>query len=57
MKERTNKPKSARKAPAQHRSVDHAQQQLAERLRCERDEAMELQAASAEVLKIISASR
>jgi Resolvase, N terminal domain len=55
MKERTNKPKSARKAPAQHRSVDHAQQQLAERLRCERDEAMELQAASAEVLKIISA--
>ena len=51
--QRTNKPKSARNAPAEHPSAD---QQLADRLRRERDEAMELQAASAEVLKIISSS-
>src|SRR6476620_3082304 len=53
---RTKQPKAARKAPATHSSVDHAQEQLVDRLRRERDEAVELQAASAEVLKIIGSS-
>jgi PAS domain S-box-containing protein len=53
---RTKQPKTARKAPATHSSVDHAQEQLVERLKRERDEAVELQAASAEVLKIIGSS-
>ena len=53
---RTKQPKAARKAPATHSSVDHAQEQLVERLKRERDEAVELQAASAEVLKIIGSS-
>ena len=53
---RTKQPKAARKAPTTHSSVDHAQEQLVERLKRERDEAVELQAASAEVLKIIGSS-
>ena len=53
---RTKQPKAARKASATHSSVDHAQEQLVERLKRERDEAVELQAASAEVLKIIGSS-
>jgi GAF domain-containing protein len=53
---RTKQPKAARNAPAAHSSVDHAQEQLVERLQRERDEAVELQAASAEVLKIIGSS-
>jgi PAS domain S-box-containing protein len=53
---RTKQPKAARKAPATHSSVDHAQEQLVERLKRERDEAVELQAASVEVLKIIGSS-
>jgi hypothetical protein len=53
---RTNKPATARKASAAHSSNDHSQEQLVERLKRERDEAVELQAASAEVLKIIGLS-
>jgi hypothetical protein len=52
--QRAKKPPRARKASAAHSG--HAQEQLVERLRRERDEAVELQAASAEVLKIISSS-
>jgi hypothetical protein len=52
--QRAKKPARARKASAAH--SEHAQEQLLERLRRERDEAVELQAASAEVLKIISSS-
>jgi GAF domain-containing protein len=54
--QRTKKPTAARKASAAHLSIEHPQEQLVERLRRERDEAIELQAASAEVLKIISSS-
>ena len=52
--QRSKKP--TRKASAAHLSTDHPQEQLVERLRRERDEAIELQAASAEVLKIIGSS-
>jgi two-component system, NtrC family, sensor kinase len=48
--------KMPRKASAAHLSTDHPQEQLVERLRRERDEAIELQAASAGVLKIIGSS-
>jgi GAF domain-containing protein len=54
--QRTKKPAAARQAPTAHPSIEHSQEQLVERLRRERDEAIELQAASAEVLKIISSS-
>ena len=52
--QRAEKPTRARKASAARSG--HAQEQFVERLRRERDEAVELQAASAEVLKIISSS-
>ncbi|WP_024514344.1 GAF domain-containing protein [Bradyrhizobium sp. Tv2a-2] len=52
--QRAKKPRATRKAPPAQSSVDHAQPM--ERLRRERDEAVELQAATAEVLKIISSS-
>src|SRR5215468_9675623 len=52
--QRTKGPKAARKASA-HSSLAR-REQLLKRLRRERDEALELQAASAEVLKIISSS-
>jgi two-component system, NtrC family, sensor kinase len=51
--QRTKKPKAARKASAAYSSIDHPPA-LVKRLKRERDEALELQAASAEVLKIIS---
>jgi two-component system, NtrC family, sensor kinase len=51
--QRTKKPKAARKASAAYSSIDHPPA-LVKRLKRERDEAVELQAASAEVLKIIS---
>jgi GAF domain-containing protein len=54
--QRTKKPATARKSSADPFSTDHPQDQLVERLRRERDEAIELQAASAEVLKIIGSS-
>jgi GAF domain-containing protein len=52
--QRTKGPKAARKVSA-HSSLKR-REQLVKRLRRERDEAVELQAASAEVLKIISSS-
>src|SRR3984893_7578966 len=52
--QRSKKP--TRKASAAHLSTDHPQEQLVERLRREREEGMKLQAASAEVLKIIGSS-
>src|SRR5215471_10277738 len=51
--QRTKGPTVARKASAARSSLDH-QERLVKRLKRERDEAVELQAASAEVLKIIS---
>jgi two-component system NtrC family sensor kinase len=45
----------ARKAPTAHLSTDHSPEQF-DRLKRERDEALEQQRAAAEVLKIISAS-
>jgi len=54
--QRTKKPKVARKRLAARSSVDYPQEQLVERLARERDEALELQAASIEVLKIIGSS-
>ena len=54
--QRAKKPKAVRKASAAHSSIEHSQQKLVRRLKRERDEAVELQAASTEVLKIISSS-
>ena len=48
--------KSARKASSTRTAIDLPEEQLLERLRRERDEALELQAASAEVLRIIGSS-
>src|SRR6201987_4860779 len=53
---RAKKARAAGKAPAAHSSVDHAQEQLVERLRRERDDALEQQAATAELLRGISRS-
>ncbi len=53
---RKKKPETAHNASAAHSSIGETQEQLVERLRRERDDAVELQAASAEVLKIISLS-
>jgi len=53
---RAKTPRPAGKEPAAHSSVDPAQEQLVERLKRERDEAVELQAASAEILEIIGSS-
>jgi two-component system, NtrC family, sensor kinase len=47
---------AAREALAAHASIDDLPKQLVQRLKRERKEALELQAASAEVLKIISAA-
>jgi GAF domain-containing protein len=54
--QRAKKHRAAGKAPAAHSSVDPTQEQLAERLTRERDEALEQQAAAADVLKVISRS-
>jgi Mrp family chromosome partitioning ATPase len=53
---RTKKPATARKASAAHLSIERPQEQLVERLRRERDEAIELQAASADVLRVTTSS-
>src|SRR5882757_8116609 len=53
---RAKTPRPAGKEPAAHSSVDPAQEQFVERLKRERDEAVELQAASAEILEIIGSS-
>src|SRR5258705_13926744 len=53
---RAKTPRPAGKEPAAPSSVDPAQEQLVERLKRERDEAVELQAASAEILEIIGSS-
>jgi GAF domain-containing protein len=50
------KPKAARKASGPRSSIGYAHEQNMDRLRRERDEAVELQAASGEVLNIISSS-
>ena len=54
--QRAKKPRAAGKAPAAHSSVDAAQEQLVERLRRERDEALERQTATADILKVIASS-
>jgi two-component system, NtrC family, sensor kinase len=54
--QRAKKPRAAGKAPAAHSSIDNAQEQLVERLRRERDDALEQQAATAELLRGISRS-
>jgi GAF domain-containing protein len=53
-KKRANKAK-AREAPAAHRSTDHSPKQF-DRLKRERDEALEQLSATSEVLKVISGS-
>jgi hypothetical protein len=53
---RAKQPRAAGKPAAAHSSVDPTQEQLVERLKRERDEAVELQAASAEILDIIGSS-
>ncbi len=53
---RSSKPKAARKGSAARSALDPRTRQLVERMKRERDEALELQAASADVLKIISSS-
>ena len=55
-KGRRTKAPTARKASRTRSPTDNRQKQLVKRLKLERDEALELQAASAEVLKIISSS-
>jgi PAS domain S-box-containing protein len=55
-KGRRTKTPAARKASGAHSPLVDPQNQLVERLKRERDEAVKLQAASAEVLKIISSS-
>ncbi|MGA7101126.1 MAG: hypothetical protein WB019_12800, partial [Pseudolabrys sp.] len=50
--QRANRPKT-RKAPAAHISGNHQQEKTVERLRRERDEALEQQAATSEVLRVI----
>jgi signal transduction histidine kinase len=55
-KGRRTKAPTARKASLAHSPIDDPKKQLVKRLRHERDEAVELQVASAEVLKIISSS-
>jgi signal transduction histidine kinase len=56
IKGRRTKTRSARKASRRYSPIDDPQKQLVKRLKRERDEALQLQAASAEVLKIISSS-
>jgi two-component system, NtrC family, sensor kinase len=48
--------KAARKASPARSSIEHPQQQLVERLRRERDEAIEFQTATGEVLRIVASS-
>ena len=55
-KGRRTKASTARKASRTRSPTDNRQKQLVKRLKLERDEALELQAASSEVLKIISSS-
>jgi two-component system, NtrC family, sensor kinase len=55
-KGRRTKTPTARKASGAHSPLVDQQNQLVERLKRERDEAVQLQAASAEVLRIISSS-
>jgi GAF domain-containing protein len=49
-------PKAARKASPAHSSIEPPQEQLVERLRRERDEAIEFQTATGEVLRIVASS-
>jgi two-component system, NtrC family, sensor kinase len=49
-------PKAARKASPARSSIEHPQEQLVERLRRERDEAIEFQTATGEVLRIVASS-
>jgi hypothetical protein len=53
--QRTKRPK-ARKEPTANASINHPQEQLVERLTRERDEALERETATSEVLRIISNS-
>src|SRR5215470_755413 len=53
--QRTSRRPKARKAPAAHLSTDHSPEQF-DRLKHERDEALEQQAATSEVLRVISRS-
>src|SRR5258705_10085644 len=53
---RAKKPNAAGKPSAAHSSVDPAQERLVERLKRDRDEGVELQAGSAEILEIIGSS-
>jgi two-component system, NtrC family, sensor kinase len=49
-------PKAARKASPARSSIENPQEQLVERLRRERDEAIEFQTATGEVLRIVASS-
>src|ERR1700757_5545826 len=49
----TRKPKANRKTSVVRSAIDHPEEGLVQRLRRERDEALELQSASADVLRII----
>ena len=51
----TRKPKANRKTSVVRSAIDHPEEGLVQRLRRERDEALELQSASADVLRIIGA--